>query len=546
METKNENKSRILTIVLAGVLALAGAIAAVVMISSNGKKDETTTSAQNENGNTDINIAVEYDNSGNKKFYTIESSVPTDNNGLSQTASSGVSATATNVSGTTQPKKTAETTKKISADKFSELGISGFELRKIKFITSHYGFWHNGKIMNSSDALYSVSAYIQEFAGDYGFNKTNNWKSAPTVFADKLSARNHKVVAALSIDDFNRVLRDIYGPSAEQFTYSDFIDYINLDASFVMWHTKGASKGSSKCSECLVIAEYIDDFESNDVDPDFTAFKIEGNLISALWLEKCSYFDVKEPTMWFIQKSMFARGSNGYYLHSVNHERYGGGETDSIKLKELSDYEIYDISSGKNEVEDMDAYFPEFTTVSKETTQKTEKYGSVEQAYIEYIANRKHNGIETDFVETSDEGYSFYDLNGDGVKEMIIIGLIPSSGGWHYCRLYKCDPETYKVTPASDLIYYYSVVRFSPKHSSLVYCPYKGNSYYMSFAFTKYDGNYSKDWIEIYTENNSDGTKTTKLYNYQTEEVKYLNSSADYTGDNINIETKPISEIKAK
>lgn len=528
-------------LIIAGVLTIAAVLTAVFVICFDDLKTAISNSDKNNEYNqTEI---TDYGFVTDNPYFEAETTGSYDNtdiNGLTNTLhnESNSDIFSTQPKNTSTTKKQSVSNQKLNAKKFSELGISGFELKKIKFITTNYGFWCERKLIDDHDALHNISSYIQNFASDYGFDKTNIWKSSQTAFNDQLKAKNHKVSAAVSIDDFNKVLRDIYGPSAEQFSYSDFSTSSDPKYSYNVFYTKG----SAKCPECLVFTEYNSNFESNYTSPNFTGFSIKGNLISALWVERNDFDD--EPSVWMIQESYFAKGPDGYYLHSVNPEYYGGGEYSSASLEDLSDYEFYDRVSGKNRILDLSDYYPELTT--KAQTQNTQKPSSVEDAYIEYIANRKNNGIDADFADTSDEGYSFYDLDGDGVEEMIILGMITTDPGWFYCRLYKCDPETNQVSPASDLIYYYSVVRFSPKHSSLVYCPYRGNSYYMSFMFTKYDGNYSEDWIELYHENAQDGSSIDSVHFCQTQETQSVDDPGYYTDDNIDIKTKPISDIKAK
>lgn len=553
METRKAAQTKILITVIAVLIAVVIAVSlAVVLLEKKDTGEEESTdgfSVSQHQGNIQLNDGG-FDLTRNNIFFadneTSSVSQQASTSIAQQEASTKAGETSTRKQTTTK-KNTQTQNKKLSADKFSELGISGFEMRKIKYLTTHYGFWYTGKLKDNNETINTIGYYIERFADEYGFDRSNNWEAAPQVFNDYISGMNLKVIATLSIDEFNKVLRDIYGDSAEQLSYSDFPELLELDTTTRIWHTLGGNMGLYDCGECLVFVDYDSDFESNDQWPDFTGFRIEGNLISALWLEYCEFSDYDEPMMLVIQESMLAKGSNGYYLHSVNPDIYGGGSSNAETVKSLSDYEIYDDVSGENKLVDLGKYYPELATEAKAgKTEKAESFDSVEQAYIAYLANRKNNGIESDFVETEDEGYCIFDLNGDGVDEMIIIGLIPSSGGWHYCRLYSCDPKTYTVKPASDLIYYYSVVRYSPKYSSLITCPYKGNMYYMSFLYIKYDGNYCKDYFELYSENYEDGSSKSSIYYYDTKETIDNPSSEEYSDDMIDFVTKPVSDIKAK
>ena len=365
---------------------------------------------------------------------------------------------------------------KLGVNEFSELNIKGFELQKIKFLVTHADMWHDGKIKGNGWLTFGLSEFIERFAKDYGFDKNENWKSAPMVFNEYVSGADCEIKGAISIDDLNRVLCGIYGDSAEKLSYSDFPEVLELSPTWKIWHTTGGKKGSAQCSECLLIVgnKGYTDFEESLKDEcgRFAGFKADGDMISAICvsLYEADEF-MAEPHYMLELESRLAKGSNGYYIHSVSESVYSGSNNPLCPIAEYEDYEFYNVFEHWDE--------PCNPVDSLPSALNAEEIDSPEDAFEDYLDMRKFNEYADDFADTEDEQYCFVDINRDGVNEMVITGKITYDNGWYFTRIYTCNPDDYSVSPASELIYHYGEPKISKEYSALVVSPYRGSSVFL-------------------------------------------------------------------
>ncbi len=371
----------------------------------------------------------------------------------------------------------------LDADNFAELDIKGFELQKLKFLVTNSDMWHEGEIRDNNSLTFALARYIEKFAEDYNIKDSENWSSAPIIFDDYIKETGYEVKGALSIEEYNMILRDIYGDSVEEMSYSDFPEVLELNRVWRIWHTLGGEKDSAKCSECLLIVGPTGetDFVGGNVEYGrFAGFKVDGDMISAICVsvyEADEFMD--EPYYVLELESRLAKGNNGYYLHSVNPNLYGGGDSPVYPATQLEDYEYYNDFSMRDEPENPIDCLPSVANA-------VEKIDSPEKAYEDYLDMRKHNDYAEDFADTENERYCYADINGDGVNEMIITGDITYDRGWQFTRIYTCDTDDYTVTPASELIYHYGEPRISEEYSALVIEPYRGTSITWSEEFVQY------------------------------------------------------------
>lgn len=428
---------------------------------------------------------------------------------------------------------------RVNADDFSDLNIKGFELQKLKFLVTNSDMWHENELKGNNSLTFATARYIEMFADDYGINESQNWNSAPMIYDDYIKEIGYEVKGAISIDDYNMIMRDIYGDSIEKMSYSDFPDVNDLSRVWQIWHTTGGEKGSSKCSECLLIVGPIGDTEfvsDNYEYGRFAGFKVDGDMISAICV---SVFEadeyMNEPYYVLELESRLAKGSKGYYLHSVNPNLYGGGDSPVYPTKQLSDYEYYNVFSMLDTPDNPTDCLPSIANAVVEID-------SPEAAFEDYLDMRKHNDYIEDFAETENERYCFVDINGDGVNEMVVTGDITYDRGWQFTRIYTCDAEDYTVTPSGELFYHYGEPSFSDEHTALVISPYRGSSYTWSRQFIQYKNGEFKNSFTVSADRSDTEDYTYSYHLPDSLDEEPVDNIDDYLGSVEKLSMKYVSD----
>lgn len=469
-----EKPSALFIAIGAGILVVAIAVCVAAAISSKSKEKSTL------NGN-ELSAA-----SANQTFsLQAETDSLTDESHTDESESSpSISAASTRTQGKNKNSS-------VKAASFKELNLNGEEIGRLKRLTYKCDSMYEDELKGNHLPTFFLKDYILESADYYGLKKNPDWYAAPKVFDGYLSGTNQKCFGALSIDDFNRIIRDIYGDKAVSFTYKDFPDFLELNSTWKIWHAQGGTYDSTKCGECLVLIDYATVYEapaeyrsSGFEENTYIGFRVENGRIEAIAIEYCE-FDNQKLFM-HIAEVTFVKNGSSYCLSTVNEDCRNGGDTPIHPLSHYKGYTFYSYLGTSSVEVNLEQ---KYGIAPPKENQKPKKADSVESAYEAFVKNKTW--------DLFNPRYALIDIDQDGTQELFVTGQESEDSRFCFTYLYTCTGNDYKVIEV-DSIYSYHEPQYNKKEALLLYSP-EGSSGGEGYSkFFRKVGNTLVEEYEIY------------------------------------------------
>ena len=149
----------------------------------------------------------------------------------------------------------------------------------------------------------------------------------------------------------------------------------------------------------------------------------------------------------------------------------------------------------------------------------------VKDAYLDYIKKYKFNTK----VTMPAESYSIFDINNDGVEELLVKSF-EDDYGFMYTSIFTYDKSKKKVVFVKE-IYSYGQLRYSKQYNELFYAEVKSTLYSGGYVYCKLSNNkitetkaiaYIGKTYELYRPNKKMKTLTQKQAKQYLKQIKFF------------------------
>lgn len=420
----------------------------------------------------------------------------------------------------------------IKGNSFSSLGIKGADFRRLKYLTDGIHSMYSRDLRDNSLASVNLKDYIVSFADYYGLKNNPCWYAAQSAYNSSLRSSNQKCLGALSINDFNKILYDLYGAKAPALAYSDFPELSRRDASWCILHAPGSTSGSVSCDECLVLVEYAN---SSSPEKDIhIGFKLEGGKIKAVSVELMEFNGEK---LFLLRGEVsFVKNGGRYCLDSVNDNCHEGGESSAYPIDWYKGYTFYSYSDESPVVVDMYKKYKIDRPGEATTIQKPQGPSSAREAYEEYVNGKTHDSENT--------RYGFIDIDKDGVEELFVTGQESEGSRFYLTDIYSCVGDDYSIVVVDNIYSFHEPMYYAPE-SLIFYMPEGPTGGERYIKFYRKQGNSLVEVFEIYCVDDGNGNTDYYRIVYASDgsEVsrEHLGQQCVYFENNKNVETKELN-----